>query len=67
MLLGYCDYVNLFDLNTNTVKTENGSVCIKEVRLQVVVRRAEDMLMSHEHNTEEYCTIKLNSLKKLRS
>lgn len=47
MLLGNCDYVNLLDLNTHTVKTENGSVCIKKVRLQVVVRRAEDMLMSH--------------------
>jgi hypothetical protein len=46
-LLGCCDYVNLLAVNTSTVKPENGSVRIKEVCLQVVVQRAEDMLMSH--------------------
>ena len=55
--------VNLLHVNTSTVKTENGRFCIKEFSLQAFVQRTEDKLMSHKHNAEEYCTIKINTLK----
>ena len=62
-LLGNCNDVNLLHVNIITVKTENGGFCIKEFSLQAVVQRTEDKLISRQHNAEEYCTIKINTLK----